>query len=245
MDDWITYATSPVMFVHLAVFCYVTGMLTRHELFLRVSLLIGTIFYILYYYFIASSPLWEAIFASSLIGAANVHVIYRIFQERSTFGMSSEMLSLYKFFPNFNPGQFRRILAEADIVYNVEDKLILAEGETPERLFLTFSDGFIVSRGTQQAEIGPGNFLGEISFLLGGSATADVTATAGSTYVVWDISKLRRLMTRNDKISNAMSVLLNKDVASKLAVSFPVRAKSVLPNAVQDTATLTGVEAAT
>ncbi|MEM7520456.1 MAG: cyclic nucleotide-binding domain-containing protein [Pseudomonadota bacterium] len=228
MQELINYITSAVAFVHLATLCYILGLLTRRELVLRMFLLGGTGFYILYYYYISATPLWEAIATSILIGSANIPVIYRIFKERSTFGMSEEMLTLYQSFPNFNPGQFRRIMAEGEIINACGGSLLLEEGVEPDKLYLTTSDGFIVTRGTQMAEIGPGNFLGEIGFLLGGPATADVAAKPGSTYVAWDVSRLRKLMGSNEPISNAFSVLLNKDVASKLAVSFPVRATTVL-----------------
>lgn len=227
MHDILSYFSSAVAFVHIATLCYVLGLLTRNELVLRMFLLLGTGFYILYYYYISETPLWEAIATSILIGSANVPVIYRIFQERSTFGMSDEMLRLYESFPNFNPGQFRKIMAEGNIVHDSDARVILEEGKEPEKLYLTVSDGFVLSRGAQHAEIGPGAFLGEIAFLLGGPATADVSARKGSSFVVWETKRLRKLMDSNQAIANAFSVLLNKDVASKLAVSFPVRAKSV------------------
>ena len=224
------YATSAASFVHLAVLCYILGLLTRRELVLRGFLLLGSGFYILYYYYIAAAPLWEAIFASSLIALANLPVIFRIFRERSTFGMSEEMLSLYRSFPNFNPGQFRTIMASAEIVTRSNDMVLLQEGTPPGKLFLTITDGFVVSRGTQHAEIGPGNFLGEISFLLSGPATADVLAKTGSSYVVWDTGSLQYMMDTTPAMANAVSVLLNKDIARKLAVSFPIRATSILPS---------------
>lgn len=229
MDGLLLYFGSAVAFVHLATLCYVLGLLTRNELVLRMFLLIGTGFYILYYYYISEAPLWEAIATSVLIGSANIPVIYRIFRERSTFGMTEEMLRLYASFPNFNPGQFRRLIAEGNIVHDSDARVILEQGRAPEKLYLTISDGFMVSRGAQHADIGPGNFLGEISFLLGGPATADVSARKGSSFVVWETTRLRKLMDNNQAIANALSVLLNKDVAGKLAVSFPVRAKSVIP----------------
>lgn len=237
MNDIATYLTSAVAFVHLATMCYVLGLLTRNELVLRMFLLLGTAFYILYYYYIAETPLWEAILTSVLIGSANIPVIYRIYRERSTFGMSDEMLKLYQSFPNFNPGQFRKIIGEGNIVHDSDARIILEAGKEPEKLYLTISDGFVVSRAAQHAEIGPGNFLGEISFLLGGAATADVTARKGASFVVWEKKRLRRLMDSNEQIANAFSVLLNKDVASKLAVSFPVRSSAAHPSyARQETA---------
>lgn len=224
------YFTSAEVFVHIATICYVLGLLTRKELVLRIFLLLGTTFYILYYFYITQSPLWDAIAASVLIGAANIVVIWRIIRERSTVGMSEEMLSLYRSFPNFNPGQFRKMMQSARIVRNCDESLLLDEGVAPGKLFLTISPGFNVIRGTQHAELDPGTFLGEISFLLGGGATATVVARQGSDYVVWNTDALEKMMEKSPAMANAITVLLNKDIARKLAVSFPTRATSMLPS---------------
>ena len=229
MNDFYTYITSAASFVHIAVVCYILGLLTRRELLLRGLLLLGTAFYILYYYFIADTPLWEAIFASVLIGIANLMVIWRIIRERSTLGMSEEMQGIFRHFPNFNPGQFRTLMARGRIVRDSEETTLLQEGVETGRLYLTLGEGFVVNMGTQHAEIGPGNFLGEISFLLGGPATAQVLARKGSTYVMWEKADLAAMMEKSPAMANAVSVLLNKDIASKLAVSFPIRARSILP----------------
>jgi len=228
--DYIAYLTSAKVFVHLATVCYVFGLLTRRELLLRVLLLSGTGFYILYYYFIAESPLWEAIIASVLIGASSLPVIYRIFRERSTFGMSDDMLTLYRSYPTFNPGQFRKMMKRAQIINASETKPLLQQGVIPTHLYLTITDGFILERDGRNAELGPGNFLGEISFLLGGPATATVSATRGTSYVAWELGALRYMMETSPTMANAVSVLLNKDIARKLAVSFPNAPPSMLPN---------------
>lgn len=230
MSDISAYLLSPASFVHIATLCYVLGLLTRNELVLRVFILTGTGFYILYYYHIADQPLWEAIFTSILIGSANLPVIWRIFRERSTLGMSGEMLSLYGSFPNFNPGQFRTVMKTATIVKDCDETMLLERDVAPSKLFLSITEGFVVMRGTQHAEIAPRNFLGEISFLLAGPATADVVARKGSSYVVWEAEKLHRLMAQQPAMANAITVLLNKDIARKLAGSFPTRATSVLPD---------------
>ncbi|MGC1504808.1 MAG: hypothetical protein WA782_11805 [Sulfitobacter sp.] len=230
MPGIIDYLLSPASFVHIATLCYVLGLLTRKELVLRVFILTGTVFYILYYYHVADHPLWEAIFASILIGSANLPVIWRIFRERSTWGMSDEMLSLFRSFPNLNPGQFRTMMKNAEIMHDCPETVLLEEGVVSGKLFLSITNGFVVMRGTQHAEIGPRNFLGEISFLLAGPATADVVARKGSSYVVWEARDLRQIMAHKPAMANAITVLLNKDIARKLAGSFPTRATSFLPD---------------
>jgi len=61
------------VFVQLALLFYVLGFLTRNELYLRVWLLTGTGFYILYYYFVTDVPLWDALWTSAAIGVVNFH----------------------------------------------------------------------------------------------------------------------------------------------------------------------------
>ena len=230
MSDLYDYFSGPATFVHLATLCYVLGLLTRHELRLRGFILAGTLCYILYYFFIADTPLWEAIIASLIIGSANLPVIFRILRERSTSGMSEEVLMLYRSFPNFNPGQFRKIMARADVIEQAQATTLLQQGVAPEYLFLTVSDGFNIEKDGAKAEIGPGNFLGEVSFLLGGGATATVVATPGSKYVRWPTQALQQMMEDAPHMSNAITVLLSKDIARKLAASFPTRPKALPMN---------------
>lgn len=192
----------------------------------------GSLFYILYYYNVGDRPLWEAIVASSLIALSNVPVIIRIFKERSTLGMSDEMLSLYRSFPNFNPGQFRRLMRKAQFVQVDQSTPLLHQGEQPTHLYLTTSYGFALIRDDRKTELGPENFLGEISFLLGGPATATVIAEPGCSYVAWEVSNLREMMQKSQNIENAVTVLLSQDIARKLAVSFPQ--KSARPPLIVD-----------
>ncbi|KIN66351.1 Cyclic nucleotide-binding domain protein [Sulfitobacter noctilucicola] len=229
MTFMFEYFSGAASFVHLAVLCYMLGLLTRKELLLRGFLFLGSLFYILYYYYIAESPLWEAIAASTLIAASNLPVIYRIFRERSTFGMTDEMLTLYQSFPNFNPGQFRQMMAQAEIVEAHDDVTLLEQGMPPSHLYLTNTNGFVLERDHLQSDLGPGNFLGEISFLLGGGATATVKARAGASYVAWDLGQLQSMMANSSSMANAISVLLNKDIARKLAVSFPSKPFALPP----------------
>jgi len=230
--DIIAYLASPASFVHLATLCYILGLLTRNELILRTFLMSGSLFYILYYYNIGDRPLWEAIVASSLIALSNVPVIVRIFKERSTFGLSDEMLTLYRSFPNFNPGQFRRLMRKAQFVTVDQSTELLHQGIQPTHLYLTTSYGFSLIRDELKTELGPDNLLGEISFLLGGPATATVIAEAGCSYVAWEVTDLRDLMQRSQNIENAVTVLLSQDIARKLAVSFPQ--KSARPPLIVD-----------
>lgn len=189
---------------------------------MRLLILIGTIFYIIYYYFIADVPLWDAILASTVIAVANIWVICAIFIERTTFTMSPKMLDLYRSFPTFNPGQFRKIMKTAHWVTAEDDTQIAHEGVHLEYLYLVASGDMVLRRDGVVSQIGPGHFVGEISYLIGGPAMADVFAQEGTEYVCWDKSKLVKQANKSPALSNALDALLNRDVAGKLAVSRPI-----------------------
>lgn len=217
----LSYLGTAGIFVQLALLFYVLGLLTRNEMALRLLLLIGSIFYIAYYYYVSDTPLWDAIWTSSVIAACNIIMILVILRERSTLGMKPDMIALYQSFPTLNPGQFRRVMKQAKWVIAPEDTEICTQGIQPEHLFLLTHGPAKLVRDERSVFIGSGNFVGEISFLIDGPATATVVAPKGSEYVQWKRTDLIALMEKSLKLSNALGALFNKDIARKLAVSWP------------------------
>ena len=134
--------------------------------------------------------------------------------------MSAELLKLYQSFPTLHPGQFRRMMRNADWVTAPEDTILTQEGKRPDHLFLVSKGAVLLQRGRKSIEIGPGNFVGEISFLIDGPASATVTAPKGTEYVRWERSSLVAIMDKSPRLSNALSAMFNKDIAGKLAVSW-------------------------
>lgn len=218
----LSYLLSAGVFVQLALLFHVLGLLARNELLLRGLLLIGTGCYVTYYYYVGSNPLWDAIWASSVIGLTNLTMILVILRERSTWGMSPAMRALYRSFPTLNPGQFRKIMKHADWVTAKTDTQICTKGVRPRYLCIVSSGQMILRGDMGDVPIGPGNFVGEISFLLGGPASADVIAPKGVEYVRLDRERLMAKMDKSMRLSNAVSALFNKDIARKLSVSWPV-----------------------
>jgi len=218
------------LFVQLALLCYVLGLLTRRELLLRTLILIGSVFYILYYYFISDTPLWDAIWASAVIGFANTWMMGVILLERTTLGMSPKMIELYRSFPTLYPGQFRKLIKTADWITAEEDTQISKAGTYLDSLFLVASGNMILLKDGANTQIGPGYFVGEISYLIDGPASADVIAPKGTEYIRWDRSVLAKQTKGSPAMSNALVALFNRDIAEKLAVSRPSLAKVAAQN---------------
>ena len=209
------------LLVQCAVLFYLVGFLIRDELWLRVLVLIGTGFYIGYYFIAAQSPLWDAIWTSVAIGAVNVVIIGQILRERSTVGMGDRTLALYGWFPTLTPGQFRTLLRQTEIVTAETETVLCTRDRSDHDLFLISAGTVMLERAGKRVELPEGNFVGEISFLLGRPATATVTAAPGTTYLRWDREKLRTLLAKYPALSNAVTALFNRDIARKLALSWP------------------------
>jgi len=213
---------SAEMLVYGALLFYVLGFLFRDELWLRGLLFIGTMFYILYYYHAADSPLWEAIITSSILATVNIAMIAVVMWERSTFGMGADSAVLYGYFKNLSPGQFRRIMKQGTLVIAESDETLTSEGEPLDRFYFVFEGQSNITKRGNSTDVPTGHFIGEVSFLKGGPATATARVTKGSRYVMWTHKDLKQLMKKSPNLSNALLALLNMDMAGKVGRSQPV-----------------------
>lgn len=200
---------------------YMAGFAVRDELLLRALIAAGTTVYILYYYTVAGTPLWGALSTNIAVLIINLVLIGVILRERTTFGMSREMESLYKTLPTLNPGQFRRVMKAGEMHLATGREVLIRRGETIPGLILVADGTMELERQNKVTPIPAGNFIGEISFLVGGPASATVAARPGTRYVLWDIDRLRRMLDRSPALSNAFNAAFNRDLARKLAVSAP------------------------
>lgn len=217
----LSYLLSAEALVYAALLFYAMGFLFRDELWLRGLLFIGTVFYILYYYYAAQSPLWEAIITSSILGVINISMIAVVALERTTFAMGADTAALYGHFSNLSPGQFRRIMKQGTMMVAEKDETISVEGEPLDHFYFVYDGQSKITKRGLTTKVPVGHFIGEVAFLKGVPATATVTVAKGSRYVIWQQSKLRQLMKKSPNLSNGLLALLNMDLAGKVATSQP------------------------
>lgn len=217
----MTFDFNTALLIHIGALFYIVAFLIRDELKLRLLVLAGSGFYILYYYLFPDLPLWDAILTTAILVTANLIVLFRIILERSTFALSDDAKRLYKAFEGFTPGQFRQILKIAHWKNADQSVLLVTEGEPLSRIYYVFHGNVQATKGAHSFTLGPGNFIGEISFVLKGQPTATVTAPPQTRYVEWDSAGIRQIMVKSPTFDNAMLALLSRDLAEKLAKSVP------------------------
>lgn len=217
----IDYVTSAAILVQFAFIFYSLGFLARDELWLRCLLLTGTGFYLLYYYNIEETPLWDAIITSGILGAINLGMIILLVFERTTFAMDEQTAKTYTSFDTLSPGQFRKVMKLATTVQVQIDTKLSDQNAPIDHLYLVTDGGAKVEKSGTANVLSAPLFLGEIGFLLDGKASASVTVQQGGTYTYWAATDLRKLMDGAPAIRNAMIALFSRDLAEKLGRSAP------------------------
>lgn len=96
-------------FIHLASLAYVIAFLTTNQYSLRLLVVVGTLLELLYFYFIADAPLWDAIVWSIIFLAANLFTLSRLLRDRMGIDLDDDELRLHSALPDIQPGDFRQI----------------------------------------------------------------------------------------------------------------------------------------
>jgi CRP/FNR family cyclic AMP-dependent transcriptional regulator len=113
-----------------------------------------------------------------------------------------ELLKKVPLFSGCSKGELRELALVADEIDLREGRTLVREGQ-PGREFFVLVDGSVrVSRGGRKlADLGPGDWFGEIALLTNTPRTATVTATSPIRVLVVTDRSFRQLVERIPKIA--------------------------------------------
>jgi len=84
-------------------------------------------------------------------------------------------------------------------------------------LCIVFDGELAVQRGgSQLAKLSPGSFVGEMSYLTGQKASADVVALCPTRQVAWRFSDLEKFLPKHPDLRAAFQNILGSDLVRKL-----------------------------
>ncbi|MEM1162348.1 MAG: cyclic nucleotide-binding domain-containing protein [Pseudomonadota bacterium] len=225
------YFADTALLVHAATATYVLGFLFRNQFILRGLILLGTVFYILYYYYHTGSPLWDAIIGSILIGIATVIGLGRVIYSRIPIGMNQRDRELFETLGGLEPGEFRELMKIANRVESPRTVDMTHEGKVPKSLFYVIDGSPVVEKGVTSFRIGNKVFIGEVGFFLNQPASATVKLVDGGEYVEWPGRALRRLLERKPHIQRAFYSMVTRDLAAKVSTGLQPTDLSVAKHA--------------
>ncbi|MCK8464442.1 cyclic nucleotide-binding domain-containing protein [Aliiroseovarius sp. S1339] len=196
---------------------FVLGYLIINQVILRVMLLIGTALYIWYYFVVAPTPLWPAIWASSATGFANIIGLSGLLLRKSQLSIPRRFSDLYVHFDMLPPGDFRKLMLVAQRRSRPAGYQLTQDGVEVQKLCYVVAGTVTVKKFGNSFTMPGASFVGEVSFLTGNYASASTYLSHESDVLEWDVGMLERRAARDVRFRLALDAVISLDLAQKVA----------------------------
>jgi hypothetical protein len=227
IDQLLHGLSDPViLFGHFTYFLLIASMLMRRMVTLRLLAVASGLAKIVYRAFFVLDPvsvLWEAIFV--LVNVVQLVLIW-YYEYHHRFDEE------HKHFADNMPdtvdrSAIKRLLDLADLERYDPGTVLTTEGHAVTKL-VYIADGIVkIEHGDRVVAIcGPGDYIGELSFLSGNPASANTTVVKPCRALVFDQAKLTAAMASDAQLRRTLDSALNKNLAGKLS-----RSNNQLPKA--------------
>jgi hypothetical protein len=207
--------------IHSANVLYLVSYIMRDILWLRIFTVVAAICLIAYFYF-RPDPLLTAIYWNLVFILLNAYWIARLILERRPVKLTPEQQRLCELvFHTVQPREMLAMLKLGEWKDAAPGACFQPAGAPMDRLLVIYSGkaGVHVD-GEQVAEIGPGQFLGSLSFVTDEPAPASFTAIEPTRYVSWSKSKLKPFLRKNPDLSTGLQSMLGIDLATHLRAAW-------------------------
>ncbi len=171
------------------------------------------------YYLAQSEPLYSAMFwqgAFIVINGVNLTILLL---ERRPVKLTDAQIQLHlSTFRTLTAREMLKVLRPAEWRTVEAGDTLIREGEHLNKLMLIHRGRAEVRKnGEFRANVGPGDFIGEMSFATGNATSADVIARDPVQYLVWRRQDLQRVYYKYPRLKDAMQSILGIDMAQKLS----------------------------
>ena len=183
---------------------------------LRIFAIASGIMGLLYYGLIMSdeiSAMWEFIFTT--VNVVQLAIILLAGRQRS--GNDDERFFIQTVMPMLEGNLRARLLKLARWQTREPGDVLVEEGqERPNLVFIARGAASVERGGTLIGVCGPGDFLGEMSFLTGKPASATVRVSNEFRCCVFDPGVLKVLLDKNPSIRQTLENSFNRNLVGKL-----------------------------
>src|SRR6266404_2905410 len=203
---------------HLASILTMAAYILKDILWLRLLTIFSCFAGIAFNYFVPATPLWSVIYWNILFALINIVQIAIIIKERAGIHFTEEEKELHDtLFKNFAPFEFMKLMRIGKWLEAKQGEILATEKKQLDSVMLIYNGVVAVETGGREvAKLKDGNFIGEVSYITGGEATATVRALVPTRYVAWPKEAISKLLNRNPSMRFAMQALLSTDLSKKL-----------------------------
>lgn len=217
-----------------AVGTYVLGFLFRSPIYIRLLVVLGSVFYAWYYWVAGPEPLWDAIFGSALVAVASAQGVIQLAWSKSPSSVRKENRQIFQLMPSIEPGLFNKLMKSAKVLTVETPTILTREGARPEALWFLLAGEVVLERNTQSSvSFGKAAFIGELAWMLNDTASATVVAQPGARLIRWNHDDLCNLVKRSPRLEMALNAAIAHDIARKLASSRPIASQAAMGGSVQ------------
>ena len=208
---------------HLASVLTMVAYLLKDILWLRFLTVLSCFAGIVFVYFVPATPLWTVIYWNVLFAIINIVQIAIIIKERSGVHFTEEEKELHEtLFKNFAPFEFMKLMRVGQWREAKPGDVLAIEQQPLDAVMLIYNGTAGVEKdGKEVAKLRDGNFIGEVSFITEGVATATVRALMPTRYITWPKTAIKSLLNRNPSMRFAMQAMLSTDLSKKLMSRAP------------------------
>lgn len=199
---------------------YALAYLVINQVILRLLVLVGTGFYIWYYWVVADAPLWDAVIISIVLAIANLIGLANLFLHKSRLYVPVAHRDLYDGpFTDMPPADFRELMRGCKRETLTQTTTITEEGMPVRNLFFVVSGNIMIEKLNERFSMPPGFFVGEIAYLTGRRSSATTYLPAGAEVLIWDSADLKLKSSRRPRFKMAFEATISRDLAMKVAVA--------------------------
>jgi CRP-like cAMP-binding protein len=219
-DQFVKGLSDPViLFGHFTYALLIASMLMRRMVWLRSLAVASGLAKIIYRAFFIMDPvsvLWETVFV--LVNVVQLAIIW-YYEYRHRF--SDEQAHFAESMPDtVERRAIKKMLGFSRLIEVEEGKAITTEGQPVKDLvYIASGVARVESGGRIVAVCGPGDYIGELSFLTGAVATATAIAAKPVRLLAFDQVKLHQAIESDAGIRRAMESGLNRNLVGKLVRS--------------------------
>lgn len=170
------------------------------------------------YFYFQDPPLyvpmgWQIAFI--LINGFNLTVL--LLERRPVILQGIERWLHQHIFPNLTPREMLKVLKPTSSHhYGPEARLVEDNTHLDHLILILEGEARVVSGDQRRATLGPGDFVGEMSFVTDKPTSADVIANTSMTCLQWRRDDLEAMYRRDPRLKDAVQGVVGADMARKL-----------------------------
>ena len=222
--DWNTFlleqfATPGKLVGHLSYILLVTSMIMRSMKRLRMIAISAGVVSAFYGYFFLKdyvTVFWEIVFVCVNL----VQLLILEFENRRARFSEDEQQFIATALPEVENAHAKRLLRLAQHIELDVGTMLTREGEPVDKLIFLISGAVRIDKaGAMVGVCGHDDFIGEIGFMLGTTATATTVVTNSVRCLSFDHSTLRNLLAKEASLRHALETSFNRNLVEKLVKS--------------------------